>query len=63
LAQYTAAVATRITRAVDDRLRLHALMLRQPMTRVLDELLDEALPSADELAEQARNRGSNAPTR
>ena len=43
-------LATRITPAVDRRLRMLALVKRQPLSRVLTGLLDQSLPPADELA-------------
>jgi len=43
-------IATRITSAVDRRLRMLALVKGQPMNHVLVGLLDQVLPSADELA-------------
>lgn len=43
-------LSTRITRPVDLRLRTLALIKGQPLSRVLDALLDQALPPADELA-------------
>lgn len=47
---YDVRLATRITAAVDLRLRMLALASRQPLSHVLDGLLDQALPPADELA-------------
>ena len=47
---YDARLATRITPAVDRRLRRLALAKGQPLSHVLDGLLDRALPAADELA-------------
>jgi hypothetical protein len=49
---YDARLATRITSAVDRRLRMLALVRGQSLSHVLDGLLDEALPPADELASQ-----------
>jgi hypothetical protein len=49
---YDARLATRITSGVDRRLRMLALARSQPVNHVLDSLLDEALPPADELASQ-----------
>lgn len=43
-------IATRITSAVDRRLRMLALIKGQPLNHVLVGLLDQVLPSADELA-------------
>ena len=47
---YDVPLTTRITPAVDRRLRMLALAKSQPLSHVLTGLLDEALPSADELA-------------
>jgi hypothetical protein len=43
-------LATRITPAVDRRLRMLALARSQPLSHVLTGLLDQVLPAADELA-------------
>jgi hypothetical protein len=42
-------LSTRITRPVDLRLRMLALLKGQPLSHVLDGLLDQVLPPADEL--------------
>lgn len=47
---YDVRLATRITSAVDRRLRMLALAQSQPLSHVLVALLDRALPPADELA-------------
>lgn len=47
---YDVPLATRITSTVDRRLRMLALARSQPLSHVLVSLLDQALPSADELA-------------
>jgi len=47
---YDVRLATRITTAVDRRLRMLALIKSQPLSHVLVGLLDQVLPSADELA-------------
>ena len=47
---YDVRLATRITPAVDRRLRMLALARSQPLSHVLTGLLDQALPPADELA-------------
>ena len=47
---YDVPLTTRITSAVDRRLRMLALARSQPLSHVLTGLLDQALPSADELA-------------
>ena len=47
---YGVRLATRISPAVDRRLRMLALVQSQPLSHVLVALLDKALPPADELA-------------
>ena len=47
---YDVRLATRISTAVDRRLRMLALVQSQPLSHVLVALLDRALPPADELA-------------
>jgi hypothetical protein len=47
---YDVRLATRITPAVDRRLRMLALVTSQPLSHVLVGLLDQVLPPADELA-------------
>jgi hypothetical protein len=47
---YDVRLATRITPAVDRRLRMLALARSQPLSHVLTGLLDQVLPPADELA-------------
>lgn len=47
---YDVRLATRITSAVDRRLRMLALVRSQSLSHVLVSLLDQALPPADELA-------------
>jgi len=55
---YTARLATRVTANVDTRLRQFALLSRRRLSHVLDDVLDSALPSAEELsAEFARRAG------
>lgn len=56
---YDARLGTRISGSVARRLRLLALVRRQPLNRVLTELLDQTLPSLAELAEQLKGQGSN----
>ena len=53
---YDVRLATRITSAVDRRLRMLALAESQPLSHVLTGLLDQVLPSADELAVDARGQ-------
>jgi hypothetical protein len=55
MAQYDRRIATRITRDADNRLRLASLVLRRPLSAVLTDALDKALPSADELAERLQD--------
>lgn len=43
-------LSTRITSPVDLRLRMFALVKRQPLSHVLVTLLDQALPPVGELA-------------
>lgn len=57
---YDARLATRITSAVDRRLRMLALVKSQSLSHVLDSLLDQALPPADELASQLAGPGTEA---
>lgn len=47
---YDVPLSTRITSTVDRRLRMFALVRNQRLNHVLEGLLDEVLPSADELA-------------
>jgi hypothetical protein len=55
MAQYDCRIATRITRDVDRRLRLAALAVRRPLSAVLTDTLDKALPSAEELTAGLRD--------
>ena len=55
---YSARLATRLTRGAGARLRQLALIRRQRINRVLDDLLDAALPTAAELAAQMAGLGS-----
>ena len=56
---YEARLGTRVTAPVARRLRLLVLVRRQPLNRVLTELLDESLPSLTELTEQLKGQGSD----
>jgi hypothetical protein len=47
-------LATRISEDVDRRLRLAALGRRMSLSQLLDQLLDQALPPVDQLAEQMK---------
>jgi hypothetical protein len=49
---YDARLATRITSSVDSRLRQLALLRRRRLCHLLDDVLDAALPSSEELAAQ-----------
>ena len=51
---YSARLATRVTASVDTRLRQLALLSRRRISHVLDEVLDSALPTAEDLTAQMR---------
>jgi hypothetical protein len=51
---YDARLATRLTVGVDARLRQLALVSRRRISHVLDDVLDGALPTAEELTAQLR---------
>jgi hypothetical protein len=53
-AALTARLATRISRDVDLRLRLTAVLRDARLGEFLDQLLDEALPTAGDLAAQMK---------
>ena len=53
---YTARLATRVTSNVDTRLRQLALVSRRRISHVLDDVLDAALPSAEDLSAQLARR-------
>ncbi len=53
---YTARLATRVTMSVDTRLRQLALLSRRRISHVLDDVLDAALPSAEDLSAQLARR-------
>jgi hypothetical protein len=57
---YTARLGTRITAGVDTRLRQLALIRRQRINHVLDDLLDAALPGAAELAARMAGLGQDS---
>jgi hypothetical protein len=57
--RYTARLATRLTEDVDARLRLAALLQRLPLCHVVTGLLDRALPSANELADQLTRKDTD----
>jgi hypothetical protein len=52
-------LATRIPHAVDQRLRLFAVLRRRPLARVLSDVLGGALPTAEELARQLQQWGGS----
>jgi hypothetical protein len=49
---YDARLATRITASVDTRLRQLALLHRRRISHLLDDVLDAALPTTEDLAAQ-----------
>ena len=49
---YDTRLGTRITASVDARLRQLALLSRRRLSHVLDDVLDAALPAAEELSSQ-----------
>lgn len=53
-------LATRISSDADRRLRMQALAERKPLSRLLSELIDRALPPADELAARLGETGEAA---
>jgi hypothetical protein len=55
---YTARLATRVTTGVDTRLRQLALLRRRRISHVLDDVLDAALPSAEDLSAQLARRAA-----
>lgn len=57
---YGSRLATRVTRSVDQRLRLYALLQRKPLQHVVDQLLGSALPTADELRRQLSGEQGSA---
>jgi hypothetical protein len=57
---YDTRLATRIPRAVDQRLRLFAVLVRKPLAHVLSDVLAQALPTDAELAARLGQRGSGA---
>jgi len=56
--RYTARLATRVTTSVDTRLRQLALLSRRRISHVLDDVLDAALPSAEDLSAQLARSAS-----
>ena len=59
MTSYDARLGTRISGPVARRLRLLVLVRRQPLNRVLSELLDQTLPSLAELTDQLKGQGSD----
>jgi hypothetical protein len=53
---YDTRLATRIPRAVDQRLRLFAVLVRKPLAHVLSDVLAAALPTCS-FAEEPHARG------
>ena len=49
---YSARLGTRITANVDARLRQLALIRRRRLSHLLDDVLDDALPTAEDLTAQ-----------
>jgi hypothetical protein len=58
---YTARLATRVTTSVDARLRQFALLSRRRISHVLDEVLDSALPTVEDLSSQFARLAANQP--
>jgi hypothetical protein len=58
--RYNARLATRVTTSVDTRLRQLALLRRRSISHVLDDVLDSALPSVQELAAQVARLASDS---
>jgi hypothetical protein len=56
---YDARLGTRISNPVARRLRLLVVVRRQPLNRVLTDLLDQALPTLAELTDQLKGQGSD----
>jgi hypothetical protein len=56
---YGARLGTRISNPVARRLRLLVVVRRQPLNRVLTDLLDQALPTLAELTDQLKRQGSD----
>ena len=61
---YNARLGTRITESVDVRLRQLAQIRRRRLSHVLDDVLDAALPTAEDLrAQLARIAGTRSRAR
>ena len=60
---YNARLATRLTSSVDTRLRQLALLHRRRISHLLDEVLDQALPTTQDLAGQFARLAGTTPER
>ena len=58
---YNARLATRLTSSVDSRLRQFALLRRRRISHLLDEVLDQALPTTQDLAGQFARLADTTP--
>jgi hypothetical protein len=58
--ELTARLGTRISEDASLRLRLLVLVRKQPLARVLDDVLVGTLPPADELTDQLKQKGAGA---
>ena len=58
---YDARLATRLTSSVDSRLRQFALLRRRRISHLLDEVLDQALPTTQDLAGQFARLADTTP--
>jgi hypothetical protein len=58
---YDTRLGTRITASVDARLRQLALVRRQRLSHLLDDVLDGALPTAEDLTTQLARLAATAP--
>jgi hypothetical protein len=58
---YNARLATRLTSSVDTRLRQLALLRRRRISHLLDEVLDQALPTTQDLAGQFARLAATTP--
>ena len=58
---YDTRLATRISASVDARLRQLALVRRRRLSHLLDDVLDGALPTAEDLTTQLARLASTEP--
>jgi hypothetical protein len=58
---YDTRLGTRITASVDARLRQLALVRRRRLSHVLDDVLDAALPTAEDLTTQLARLATTQP--